>query len=140
MAHIIEERDGKCGSGSGGQKRKLNSKRTPPKKEDSVPGGSGAEQEGGDESEDDIERTIIFKYLTPSDLRLTADALLSTKKSHFHCNVNGCTRSLYASLPLLPLFLFQLFVCSASLSIFPSPSPSLSPFQNEPLTRNGAHQ
>jgi len=123
MAHIIEERDGKCGSGSGGQKRKLNSKRTPPKKEDSVPGGSGAEQEGGDESEDDIERTTIFKYLTPSDLRLTADALLSTKKSHFHCNVNGCTRFLYASLPLLPLFLYQLLFARLHCPSFPLPLP-----------------
>jgi len=38
------------------------------------------------------ENTVIFQYLTPSDLRLTPEALVATKVSHFRCNVNGCRR------------------------------------------------
>lgn len=34
----------------------------------------------------------LFAFLTPSDLRLTAQALVDTKVSHFKCNVNGCQK------------------------------------------------
>ena len=62
------------------------------------------------------DREVIFKYLTPSDLRLTAEALVSTKVSHFRCNLNGCSR--YASLCI--------FVCLVSPRVPLSLSLSLS--------------
>jgi hypothetical protein len=40
---------------------------------------------------EDVEST--FQHLTPSDVRLTRDALLRTKVAHFGCNLDGCTRS-----------------------------------------------
>lgn len=58
--------------------------------------GEGDEDEGSGSGGDD---KYLFKYLTPSDLRLTPEALVSTKKSHFRCNVNGCPRSVPIDCP-----------------------------------------
>jgi hypothetical protein len=80
-------------------------------------GAKGATEtvDGGDEGVGTVcaaaaesgEREVIFKYLTPSDLRLTPEALVSTKVSHFRCNLNGCSR--YASLCI--------FVCVLCLNV-----------------------
>jgi hypothetical protein len=55
---------------------------------------AGQDESGGQSSvtTSDDDGGQIFMYLTPSDLRLTPEALISTKQSHFHCNVNGCAR------------------------------------------------
>ena len=58
--------------------------------------GEGDEDEGSGRGCDD---KYLFKYLTHSDLRLTPEALVSTKKSHFRCNVNGCPRSVPIDCP-----------------------------------------
>ena len=89
MAHLMEEQEGR-----GTIKRKV-----PPTGRGAVgllngaPAGDkgNTECDGVGDGEGD-ERHVIFKYLTPSDLRLTPEALVSTKVSHFRCNVNGCSR------------------------------------------------
>jgi len=83
MAHMMEEQDE-----NSSKKRKLETSAC----EGGVAGGTEEENaEGGGEGGSDGRR-VIFKYLTPSDLRLTPEALVSTKVSHFRCNVNGCPR------------------------------------------------
>jgi len=83
MAQMMEEQDE-----NSGKKRKLEISA----REGGVAVGTKEENaEGGVDGGSDGRR-LIFKYLTPSDLRLTPEALVSTKVSHFRCNVNGCPR------------------------------------------------
>lgn len=86
MAGMLEEQEGRPH-----KQQKLATKST-----DSAAGGAGAgggkDEEGGGSDGEEEDRQVIFKYLTPSDLRLTPEALVSTRKSHFRCNVNGCPR------------------------------------------------
>lgn len=52
----------------------------------------GGERGAGGSGAENADREVIWRYLTPSDLRLTPEALISTKVSHFRCNLNGCPR------------------------------------------------
>jgi len=61
-----------------------------------VPGAAEGAEDGGERGAgsgaENADREVIWRYLTPSDLRLTPEALVSTKVSHFRCNLNGCPR------------------------------------------------
>jgi len=83
MAHMMEEQDK-----NSSKKRKLETSA----RKGGVAGGTEEESAEGEGEGGSDGRSVIFKYLTPSDLRLTPEALVSTKVSHFRCNVNGCPR------------------------------------------------
>ena len=61
-------------------------------KKRALDGDGGGCSGSADSEQDSNDRDAIFRYLTPSDLRLTPEALISTKVSHFRCNLDGCQR------------------------------------------------